>query len=116
MVRNNFIVRGGYGVYYDQTLVGIVEQNAFVNPPFANTDELVTGTVANADHSTGIRKSGAAAATSVGPAQLFKRRAFPFITPIVQQWNLTLQRQIGQDGGDSKWVTRARLAITSCGR
>jgi hypothetical protein len=28
-------VRGGYGMYYDRTLVGIALQNAFVNPPFA---------------------------------------------------------------------------------
>ena len=28
------LVRGGYGVYYDQPLVGIFLQNAFINPPF----------------------------------------------------------------------------------
>ena len=31
------IVRGGYGLYYDQPLVGIFEQNAFTNPPYVNT-------------------------------------------------------------------------------
>src|SRR5260370_30522530 len=25
-------VRGGYGIYYDRTLIGIVEQNRFVGP------------------------------------------------------------------------------------
>lgn len=29
------VVRGGFGVYYDRTLVGIVEQNAFLNPRFS---------------------------------------------------------------------------------
>lgn len=28
-------IRGGYGMYFDRTLVGIALQNAFVNPPFA---------------------------------------------------------------------------------
>jgi hypothetical protein len=28
-------LRGGYGMYFDRTLVGIFLQNAFVNPPFA---------------------------------------------------------------------------------
>ena len=28
------VMRGGYGIYYDQPLVGIFLQNAFVNPPF----------------------------------------------------------------------------------
>ena len=28
-------IRGGYGLYFDRTLVGIALQNAFVNPPFA---------------------------------------------------------------------------------
>jgi carboxypeptidase family protein/TonB-dependent receptor-like protein len=28
-------VRGGYGMYFDRTLVGIALQNAFVNPPFS---------------------------------------------------------------------------------
>jgi hypothetical protein len=29
-------VRGGYGMYFDRTLVGIFLQNAFVNPPFVS--------------------------------------------------------------------------------
>ena len=31
------IFRGAYGIYYDQALVGIFEQNSFTNPPFVNT-------------------------------------------------------------------------------
>src|SRR6185503_15301631 len=31
------IIRGGYGLYFDQPLVGIFEQNAFTNPPYVNT-------------------------------------------------------------------------------
>ena len=32
--EGSMVVRGGYGIYYDQALVGIFLQNAFVNPPF----------------------------------------------------------------------------------
>ena len=31
------IYRSSYGIYYDQALVGIFEQNSFTNPPFVNT-------------------------------------------------------------------------------
>ena len=33
---NTIIVRGAYGIYYDQPLVGIFEQNAFTMPPIVN--------------------------------------------------------------------------------
>ena len=35
------IVRSAYGIYYDQALVGIFEQNSFTNPPFVNTVSLL---------------------------------------------------------------------------
>jgi hypothetical protein len=30
-------VRGGYGMYFDRTLIGIFLQNAFINPPFVSS-------------------------------------------------------------------------------
>ena len=30
-------VRGGYGMYFDRTLVGVFLQNAFINPPFVSS-------------------------------------------------------------------------------
>jgi outer membrane receptor protein involved in Fe transport len=84
------VIRGGYGVYYDQALVGIVEQNAFTNPPFNNSVSL-TGTVANpillANPSLG------SAPTTFSPRNLITTTN-PFVTPLIQQWNMTIQREL----------------------
>ena len=44
MSSGDMILRGAYGIYYDQPLVGIFEQNAFTTPPFVNNISL-TGRV-----------------------------------------------------------------------
>jgi carboxypeptidase family protein len=83
------IVRTGYGLYYDQPLVGIFEQNAFTNPPYVTTVSLQNASLPNPSSGTAPGTAGLRSliATSV-----------PFDTPRTQQWNVGYQRQLYSRG------------------
>jgi hypothetical protein len=83
------IVRAGWGLYYDQPLVGIFLQNTQVNPPFNNTVSVLNPTLSNP--TAGISP------TTTGLRALFAT-ATPFETPKTQQWNIGVQRQIYSRG------------------
>jgi hypothetical protein len=77
------IFRTSYGVYYDQALVGIFEQNSFTNPPFVNTVSLLN---------TKLSTSSAVPATTgvlalIGNGDDFK-------TPRTQEWNAGVKKQL----------------------
>jgi hypothetical protein len=80
------IVRAGYGLYYDQVLVGIFEQNAFVNPPFNNRATFSGAGVGFSNPSGG--------ALGDLPVRDLIASAPDFQTPTVQQWSLGIQREI----------------------
>ena len=55
-------MRGGYGIYYDQPLVGIFLQNAFVNPPFVANPQVLNAQLSNPG--AGITPDHAAASST----------------------------------------------------
>jgi hypothetical protein len=83
------VVRGGYGIYYDQPLVGIFLQNAFVNPPFVASPQVLNAQLSN---------PGAGIGPAALPVQNLIASSDPFETPRTQQWNLGVQRQLYERG------------------
>jgi len=80
------VIRAGYGFYYDQPLVGIFEQNSFVNPPF-NSRAVFTGAAVSLSNPGG----GALGAL---PIRNLIANAPDFTTPEIQQWSLGVQREL----------------------
>ena len=80
------VVRAGYGLYYDQVLVGIFEQNSFVNPPFNNRATFSGSGVGFSNPSGG--------ALGDLPVRDLIANAPDFQTPMIQQWSLGIQREL----------------------
>jgi hypothetical protein len=81
-------VRGGYGISYDVTLVGVLEQNVFGNPPFVNNVTISNTTL---DNPAGVLPNISAAPKAIRGTQNNSD------LPYVQQWSLDIQREITKD-------------------
>jgi hypothetical protein len=80
------VVRAGYGLYYDQVLVGIFEQNAFVNPPY-NNRATFSGAGVTFSNPTG-------GALGDLPVRDLIASSPDFETPMIQQWSFGIQREL----------------------
>jgi hypothetical protein len=83
------VVRGGYGIYYDQPLMGIFLQNAFVNPPVNANPSVLNPQLSN--------PGSGSSPTTRAPAALIAT-SDPFDVPRTQQWNVGIQRQLYKRG------------------
>jgi carboxypeptidase family protein/TonB-dependent receptor-like protein len=81
-------VRGGFGIYYDRSLIGIVEQNGFSDPK-ANQRVSIDNTFLS-------NPTGGAPNTSIFPLGL-TATGDPFNIPTVLQWSLGIQREVTAD-------------------
>ena len=84
------VFRGGYGIYYDQALIGIVEQNSFTTPPFNNSIS-VAGTVASPVLFGNPTPSTPATRGNLGTVNA---TTAPWVTPMIQQWALSWQQEV----------------------
>jgi outer membrane receptor protein involved in Fe transport len=82
-------IRGGYGISYDVTLVGVLEQNIFGNPPYVN----------NVSISNTVLNNPASVLPTLSAAPIGTIRGTPNSSdmPYIQQWSVDLQREIGRD-------------------
>jgi hypothetical protein len=90
MSSGKTIVRGAYGIYYDQPLVGIFEQNAFTSPPFVNNVSLTGG--------VRLSNPGAGVSASTSGPRAIQATGTDFDNPRTMQWNITMSRQLFKSG------------------
>jgi len=83
------IYRSAFGIYYDQPLVGIFEQNAFVNPPFNTSVTIQNASLANPASGTSPTTSG---------VRNLQATSADFKSPRYMQWNVGVQRQVYRRG------------------
>jgi hypothetical protein len=80
------VVRGGFGIFYDRLLNGIWEQNAFANPPLAQSTTINNAPFDNIQ--------GGSTSISYGPNGLTATGTPAFKVPKYVNYNLSVQHQI----------------------
>jgi len=87
-------VRAGYGMFYDRTLNGIWEQNAFTNPPLVQTTvKNNTATSSNNLFDNPIT-GGTSGANPTSPTSLTITGTPTFKVPSYQAYNLSVQHEV----------------------
>jgi Carboxypeptidase regulatory-like domain/TonB-dependent Receptor Plug Domain len=86
-------IRAGYGLFYDRTLNGIWEQNAFSDPPLVQTATRLNNGNTSLDLFDNPN-AGAAAPTPVTPQNIVVTGTPVFKVPSYQDYNLSVQHEL----------------------
>jgi hypothetical protein len=86
-------VRAGYGLFYDRTLNGIWEQNAFNDPPLLQKTT-VNNTPQSSINLFDSPLGGSVAGPPLGPSALTVTGSPTFKVPSYQDYNLSIQREV----------------------
>ncbi|HEX8028069.1 MAG TPA: hypothetical protein VF491_06390, partial [Vicinamibacterales bacterium] len=98
--EGNTIFRSAYGIYYDQPLVGIFEQNSFTMPPIVNNVTFLNPTLVN---------PGAGQTSTTTGVRTIIATATDFENPRIQQWNAGMTRRF------NTWLTGDVSYVGSAG-
>ena len=82
--NGNTVLRSAFGIYYDQPLVGIFEQNSFTTPPVVNNVTFTNPTLANPASGQTATTTGVRTISTTSP---------DFKNPRTMQWNVGVTRR-----------------------
>jgi hypothetical protein len=89
--KGTTVIRTGYGVYHEQTLVGTFEQLLGANPPYQETITVSGINIANPV------PGGASVVAGAGLPALIRGIDTDYKIPYMQHWSLDVQHQFGKD-------------------
>jgi len=91
--KGQTVIRTGYGIYHEQTLVGTFENHLGSNPPYQET---ITVSQTRIDQPVAVGASPAVVA-SENPPNLIRGVQTDYKTPYMQHWSLDLQHQLDKN-------------------
>jgi Carboxypeptidase regulatory-like domain/TonB-dependent Receptor Plug Domain len=86
-------IRAGYGVFYDRTLNGIWEQNAFDDPPLVQVSNINNNGTAQFNIFDNVQ-NGTSAPTPVTPVNITVTGTPVFKVPSYQDYNVSVQHEL----------------------